>query len=197
MPLYGVPTPTPWSAPTPSPYGTSATPATAATPYIRGDIAVTRALQCKQSVLVARVVLITFVSAYDLDPLWLIDAELKRPGFHIRISGSMGSAYSEHEGSKGIVLSIFEAGRDSSSTAQVRLTSGENLPQIPIEYLAPDHPTVVHEQVIPLVGHRKGELLKVQSVEPNAQCVVSTSDIDRISEEPHKSLCKWSDTTNL
>jgi hypothetical protein len=109
----------------------------------------------------------------------------------------MGSAYSEHEGSKGIVLSLFEAERESSSTAQVRLTNGTMLPQLPIEYLAPDHPTSVKEQVVPLVGPRKGELLKVQSVEPNSQFVVSTSDIDHITEEPQKSLCKWSDPKTL
>jgi len=79
----------------------------------------------------------------------------------------------------------------------VRLVSGIILHQIPIEYLAPDHPAAAHEQVIPLVGSRKGELLKVQSVEPNNQFVVSTSDIDRITEEPQKSLCKWSDPSIL
>jgi len=178
IPAYGAPTPAAWSAPTPG--YTSATPGAAATPYVRSDGTTTRAPQ-----------------SFDLDPLWLIDAELKRAGFHIRISGSMGSAYSEHEGSKGIVLSVFEAGRDGSSTAHIQLPSGKTLPQIPIEYLAPDHPTAVHEQVVPLVGSRKGELLKVQSVEPNSQFVVSTSDIDRISEEPQKTLCKWSDPSAL
>ena len=105
----------------------------------------------------------------------------------------MNSEYSQYEGKQGIVMGVFESGRNFTNTAQVKLDGiTQELSQIPIEYLRPIPPSKVSDTVYGLHGDYKGKLMEILDY-AREKCIVRImqSEDEPIRDYHTNQLCKW------
>jgi hypothetical protein len=130
----------------------------------------------------------------QLKEFWLAEEGIPRKGYHVVIHDSVRSAYSEYEGIKGTVQSVFVSRTGAKSTAEVMLNDNRKLSQIPIEFLWPLRPSSSGDRVVSLFGKLQGKAFRVLRIEGQKVFLVNPEEGSEVETELISRLCKWSRT---
>lgn len=107
------------------------------------------------------------------------------------LQGTGHSQYSQHEGSCGVVLSVFVADLGARSTAEVVLGDGQKLVQAPVEYLWPTRPSCEGEHAVGVFGRLQGRVFRVTRIQNHMAFLVDLKSVSQLETENISKLCKW------